>query len=150
MKKDKAIVIVILALAALTAIAAALHFTTRTQVPEGVLRVEHGGRAVELDVGGLELDHVQGAVRNGKGEEKIIDGQGIVLAKLLEQAGVEHYTAVTVTADDEYSAVVTAEEMAGPDRVYLLLEEDGSLRLVVFGDEDSKRNVSKVKLVSVS
>lgn len=150
MKKTKPIYIVIAVLVLLTAIAAAVHFATRTNVPEGSLRVEYGGKAVDLAVGRLELSPVQGTVRNSKGEEKSIDGQGILLSRVLEQAGAGEYSAVTITAGDEYSAVVTAEEAAEAGRVYLLLEEDCSLRLVVFGDENSKRNVSDVKLVSVS
>lgn len=150
MKKIKPIPALIAALVLLTAIAAAIHLATRTDVRSGTLRVEYGDKAVELDVGRLELGPVRGAVRNGKGEELAVDGQGVLLSQVLEQAGVGGYTAVTVTADDEYSAAVTAAEAADPGRVYLLLEGDGSLRLVVFGDENSKRNVSNVKLVSVS
>lgn len=150
MKKIKPIYIVIAALVLLTAAAAAVHLTQRAHVAAGTLRVEHGGKAVELDVGRLELSPVQGTVRNGKGEERSIDGQGVLLSQVLEQAGVGGYTAVTVTADDEYSAAVTADEAAQPGRVYLLLQEDGSLRLVVFGDENSKRSVSNVKLICVS
>lgn len=150
MKKIKPIYIVIAALVLLTAVAAAVHFATRANVRPGMLRVEYGGKAVELAVGELELAPVRGAVRNGKGEERTVDGQGVLLGRVLEQAGVGAYAAVTVTSDDEYSAAVTAEEAADPGRAYLLLEEDGSLRLVVFGDENSKRNVSNVKLVSVS
>lgn len=150
MKKAKPIYIIIAALVLLTAIAAAVHFATRADVRSGALRVEYGGKTVELAVGELKLEPVQGMVRNGKGEELPVDGQGIPLSRLLEQAGVGEYSTVTVTADDAYSAGVTAAETAESGRVYLLLEEDGSLRLVVFGDKNSKRNVSNVKLVSVS
>lgn len=150
MKKIKPVRILIAALVLLTAIAAAVHLTQRAHVPAGTLRVEYGGKAVEVDVGGLELSPVQGTIRNGKGEERFIDGQGVLLSQVLEQAGAGEYAALTVTADDTYSAVVTADEAAQPQRVYLLLQEDGSLRLVVFGDGDSKRSVSNVKLISVS
>lgn len=150
MKKTKQIYILFAVLVLITTIAAAIHFATRTDIPMGVLRVRYGDEAVDLAVGRLELSPVQGTVRNGKGEEKSIDGQGILLSRVLEQAGAGEYSAVTITAADEYSAGVTAEETAEAGRVYLLLEEDCSLRLVVFGDENSKRNVSDVKLVSVS
>ena len=56
---------------------------------------------------------------------------------------------VTVTADDEYSAVVTAEELAAPDKVYLIAQEEDGVQLVVFGDSNSKRNVSNVVRVTV-
>lgn len=150
MKKIKPINAVIAALVLLTIVSAAVHFATRTDVPEGMLRVEYSGTAVELSVDRLELEPVRGTLRSGKGEELTIDGQGLPLSQVLECAGAGNYSEVTVTANDEYSAVVTAEEVADPGRVYLLLEEDGSLRLVVFGDENRKRNVSDVRLVSVS
>ena len=148
MKKIKPINAVIAALVLLTIVSAAVHFATRTDV--GMLRVEYSGTAVELSVDRLELEPVRGTLRSGKGEELTIDGQGLPLSQVLERAGAGKYSVVTVTANDEYSAVVTAEEVADPGRVYLLLEEDGSLRLVVFGDENRKRNVSDVRLVSVS
>ena len=39
---------------------------------------------------------------------------------------------------------VSKEEVDEDGKVYLLKEDDGSLRLVVFGDENSKRSVSNV------
>ena len=54
-----------------------------------------------------------------------------------------------MTADDAYNAVVTAEEIAEPDRVYLIQQDEGGLRLIVFGDSNSKRSVSNVASLSV-
>lgn len=81
------------------------------------------------------MSPVTGTVVNGKGEEKQIDAQGVILS---EACGGEFSTA-TVTASDEYSAVVKSGEDA-----YLILSDDGSLRLIVFGDENSKRDVKDV------
>lgn len=72
---------------------------------------------------------------NGKGEEKQIDAHGVILS---EVCGGEFSTA-TVTASDEYSAVVS-----GGENAYLILSDDGSLRLIVFGDENAKRDVKNV------
>lgn len=148
MKKDKLVKIIILGLVILTAIAAAVHFAVRTQVPEGTVLVEWDGGETPVDLAKLALTEVRGTVRNGKGEELAVDGQGAPLSAILTQAGVTEYSQVTVTAADSYSAVVTAAEIAQPDKVYLMVQEDGP-RLVVFGDENSKRNVTGVAVLTV-
>ena len=45
---------------------------------------------------------------------------------------------------------MTAEELAAPGKVYLTVETDGTFRLVVFGDSNSKRNVSDVIKLTLS
>lgn len=132
------------ALLVLTAALAVIHLGSRTAVPEETLRVEAGGKTVELALSELTPQAVHGVVVNGKGEERTVDAQGAPLSQVLAQAGVTQYLQVTVVADDEYSAVVTAEEIEAEDRVFLLLEEGERPRLVVFGDSNSKRNVSGV------
>ena len=150
MKKTSPVKVAILILVLVTAAVAAFYLTTRTAVPEGVLRVEFaGGKAAELSLEELELVSVQGTVVNGRREERTINAQGILLSDVLREAGVTEYFMVTVTADDEYSARVMAEEIAEPGKVYLLRQEEGSMQLIVFGDENSKRNVSNVARLSV-
>lgn len=150
MKKMSPVKVAILILVLVTATAAAFYLTTRTAVPEGALRVEFAdGKAAELSLEELELVSVQGTVVNGKGEERTINAQGILLSDVLREAGVTEYSMVTVTADDEYSARVMAEEIAEPGKVYLIRQEEGSMQLIVFGDENSKRNVSNVVRLSV-
>lgn len=150
MKKMSPVKVAILILVLVTATAAAFYLTTRTAVPEGALRVEFAdGKAAELSLEELELVSVQGTVVNGKGEERTINAQGILLSDVLREADVTEYSMVTVTADDEYSARVMAEEIAEPGKVYLIRQEEGSMQLIVFGDENSKRNVSNVVRLSV-
>lgn len=144
MKLSKRGFAVLAALLLLTAAAAAVHLSGRDSVPENTLRIEAEGRVIELALGELTPGKVYGTTINGKGEEHAVDGQGLLLSDLLAGAGVTRYAQVTVTADDEYSALVTAEEIAAPDRVFLLLESGERPRLVVFGDPDSRRNVSGV------
>ena len=95
------------------------------------------------------MEPVQGTVVNGRGESRAIDGQGVLLSALLERAEMRADVQITVTADDEYSAVVTAEELAASDKAYLIAQEEGGVQLVVFGDADSRRNVSNVVRVTV-
>ncbi len=66
----------------------------------------------------------------------------------LAQEHITGYSKVSVVSDDSYSAELTADEVKEDGKVYLLNEED-SLRLVVFGDENSKRSVSNVVQIVV-
>lgn len=111
---------------------AVLHLTTRTPDTEGVILIN--GEPVQIS--DLDFNRVCGTVVNGKGEKKQIDAQGAVLS---EVCGGE-FNSATVTASDEYSAVVEKQDS---ENAYLI-EDSGSLRLVVFGDENAKRDVKNV------
>lgn len=150
MKRNRVVVLIIIALVAVTALAAVIHLTTRVSVPEGVLLVETAGQTKEVAWGRLELMSVQGTLINGKGEERTIEAQGILLRDMLEGIGASVETEVTVIAEDEYSASVTAEEIKADGQVYLAATDDGGIQLVVFGDSNSKRNVSGVARLVVS
>ena len=115
-----------------TAILALVHLTTRTPEVEGSILIN--GEAV--DIAYLDLEQVTGTIVNGKGEEKQIDAQGINIAKLFDG----DYESITITASDEYSAVVNADET---DNAYLILDDENP-GLVVFGDSNSKRCVRDV------
>ena len=91
----------------------------------------------------LTLVPVKGTILNGKGEEKVIDAEGIALWSLLDMNGIEVPEKITAVARDEYRAEVSADELAEEGRVCLIKAEDG-LRLIVFGDADSKRIVKDV------
>lgn len=130
MKKKLTIGIAILIV--LTAIFAVIHLTTRTPEIEGSVLVN----GAEVKLSDLDYDKVTGSVKNGKGEIKEIDAEGVKLADILDC----DYDSVKVTASDEYSASVAADEI---DNAYLILD-DGTLRLIVFGDENSKRDVKNV------
>ena len=149
MKKAEPVKLIIIVLVLITAITAVFYLTTRPTVPEDTLRIEKGSQVIELPLERLKFIPVQGTVVNGKGEERTIDAQGILLDQVLREAGISEYLEVTVTADDAYNAVVTAEEIAAPDRVYLIRQDEGGLRLIVFGDSNSKRSVSGVVSLSI-
>ena len=67
---------------------------------------------------------------------------------LLASTKIASYSKVTVVSDDSYTADLTAEEVAESGKAYLLLEQP-YLRLVVFGDQNSKRSVSNVVQIIV-
>ena len=148
MKTRKAIIFVI-GLLLLTGAAAAFHLLTRDQVSEGTVQLIHGDKTYELEIGELDYEQVTGTRMNGKGEEIPVDTSGISMKSVLELKGIAEYSKVKVVSDDSYSAELTAEEVKENSKAYLLHEEEGELRLVVFGDTNSKRSVSNVVQIIV-
>jgi len=141
MKSKNKLPIIMTCLAALVVVLAIIHFATRTKVPEGAVSVETDGKISYLVLTDIPTSHVEGEIVNGKGDIKSIDGEGIRLEDALALVGVTNPKRVTAVADDEYNAVIEGNEIAHDAQVYLLVE-DGEGRLVVFGDPNSKRNVS--------
>ena len=142
MRKHKAIVFV-LALAVLTGMAAWLHLSSREEVAEGTLKMTFADHVYAVDISKLRYEPVSGVRVNGKGEFLPVEGQGISLKDLLESEKIDSYSKVTVISDDSYHAELTAEEVAEEGRAYLMLQDE-ELRLIVFGDSNSKRSVSNV------
>ena len=121
-------------------------------MPDGALLVSCGGENKYVDLNSLETVPVQGGIVNGKGEKSDIDTQGVPLADVIENAGFDPNgaAAVKVTADDEFSAELSGDELNEEGKAYLVGENDGSMRLVVFGDSNAKRNVRNVVSVDIS
>ncbi len=59
-------------------------------------------------------------------------------------AGVGEHMRAYMVADDEYRAEVSAQEIAEENRVYLMIGDEPYASALVFGDQNSKRNVSGV------
>lgn len=150
MKQNKLVILLLAVLLAVTAVAAGIHLSTRQTAQMGTVLVECAGKTEELSLDRVELTAVRGTVVNGKGEERSVDAQGALLSTVLAEAGITSYTQVAVTADDEYSVTVTEEEASAPDRVFLIIQEGERPQLLVFGDPNSKRNVSNVIRLTVS
>lgn len=147
MKTSKALLL-ILVLALLTGVAAWLHLSSREEVAEGTVQITVNGAAQTVKLSDLNYEPVSGVRVNGKGESIPVEGEGISVKDLLETQKVVSCTKVTVISDDSYSAELTAEEIAEDGKAYLLLDE-AYLRLVVFGDRNSKRSVSKIVQIIV-
>ena len=147
MKSHKALAI-ILVLALLTGAAAWFHLSSREEVTEGTVRIMVNGSAQTVKLADLNYEPVSGVRVNGKGESIPVEGEGISVKDLLETQKIVSCTKVTVISDDTYSAELMAEEIAEDGKAYLLLD-DAYLRLVVFGDHNSKRSVSKVVQIIV-
>lgn len=151
-KSTKIIMAAIAALIALTAVFAIIHSVARTEVPDGALLVSCGGEKKYVDLASLDTVSVRGIVVNGKGEKSDVNTQGVPLADVIENAGFDPNGAVTVkvTADDEFSAELSGDELNEDGKAYLVSEEDGSMRLVVFGDSNAGRNVRNVVSVEIT
>lgn len=147
MKSRKAILLVGL-LIIITAITAMIHLNTRQEIPENAIQISVNGEVFMLDIAKLEYEKVSGVRVNGKGEEILVEGMGIKLEEVLKEVDITKYTSISVVSDDSYSAGVSAEEIKEDNKVYLLYEEK-EMRLVVFGDENSKRSVSNVVQIIV-
>lgn len=147
MKANKALVI-ILVLAVFTGIAAWFHLSSREEVTAGTVQIIVDGDAQAVHLSDLNYQQVSGVRVNGKGESIPVEGEGISVKDLLEVRNITSCTKVTVVSDDAYSAQLTAQEIMEDGKAYLLLDED-YLRLMVFGDQNSKRSVSKVVQVIV-
>ena len=142
----------IAALIALTAVFAIIHSAARTEVPDGALLVSCGGEKKYVDLASLDTVSVRGSVVNGKGEKSDVNTQGVPLADVIENAGFDPNGAVTVkvTADDEFSAELSGDELNEDGKAYLVSEDYGSMRLVVFGDSNAGRNVRNVVSVEIT
>ena len=151
-KSTKTIVAAIAALIALTVVFAIIHSAARTEVPDGALLVSCGGEKKYVDLASLDTVSVRGSVVNGKGEKSDVNTQGVPLADVIENAGFDPNGAVTVkvTADDEFSAELSGDELNEDGKAYLVSEDDGSMRLVVFGDSNAGRNVRNVVSVEIT
>ena len=149
MKKHKLTIIIIAALVLLTAVLAVVHLTTRQSEQEGAIQVVCDGKTTLVYIEELKpVAAVNSTVNNNAGEEKQISGQGILVSDVLKLAGVDVEASIEVTAADEYSVSLTAEEVAEEGKAWLLIEE-GTLRLIVFGDQGAKRNVKNVIRLTV-
>ena len=148
MKKNRLIIFALI-LVIITAFATVLHLSTREEVVEGHLKLTIGDKETTTDLDDFEYEQLSGVRVNGKGEEIPMEGEGILMRDLLKSIGAEDYKKVRIVADDSYIAEVNEEEVLEDGKVCLFLQEEGGLRLVVFGDENSKRSVSDVVQIIV-
>lgn len=147
MKTHKALLL-ILVLVIITGIAAWFHLASREEVAEGTLQITVSGNTQTIELAALDYAPVSGVRVNGKGETISVEGRGILVKDLLASTKIASYSKVTVVSDDSYTAELTAEEVAEDGKAWLLLEQP-YLRLVVFGDQNSKRSVSNVVQIIV-
>ena len=145
---NKRIVKLLAAMLAVAAVFAAMVPCILAEEAGPFLTIVAGEGETKIAWDELTLVPVQGTTINGRGEEKAIDAEGVALQSLMDLAGIEALERITVVAGDAYQAEVSADELAEEVKVFLIRSEDG-LRLIVFGDEDSRRIVRDVVQVIV-
>lgn len=140
MKTKKQIIGIILLLLMITSVLVSVNLLSRDKIPKGAIMVDSNDSIDYIFLSRLTLSEVSGTMVNGRGEQTYIRAQGIPLFLLTD----EGCRFATVIASDEYRAVVSADET---DSAFLFLCEDGSTRLIVFGDDSAKRDVKNVEKV---
>jgi hypothetical protein len=119
-------------------------------VETGQLVVSYQNKQQEVVFAQLPLQQIQGTISNAKGQTFPVDAKGLSAEAFLAALNISGFSKMTVVADDEYRAEVSAAEIAAEDTVALILQEDGGVQMVVFTDSNSKRNVTNVVRVEVS
>lgn len=140
---------IIIFLVILTGITALFHLRTREEITKAHVVIKYEDTKITLAMNELEYEEVKGIRINGKGEEIPINAPGISLQKLLNDASIIDYSKLTVISTDSYSAELSFQEIQNENKAFLLHEEEDELRLVVFGDKNSKRSVSHVAQIIV-
>lgn len=152
MKKKDLIIAFVLVLAA--ALIAVIYLNGRNQTPQGSLAVLYENSEKLLNPFSLPLSEVRGTTVNGKGEEKEISEEGVSVKDVLTLAGIKDFSNVRVVSSDEYAAELKAEEFISDHFAFLIRDasDDGSesIRLIVFGDSNSKRQVKDVVRIEVT
>ena len=148
MKSKRKIVCILLACIAIVSVFAVLHFQTRDEVESGMIEIVTTKQRNQVDVEKLPLTKVSGQVKKGGKRIEDVSGDGILLREVIASAGVSDYESIRVISRDEYSATLTSDEIKEADVAYILLD-DGAYRLYVFGDENTKRDVSDVVRIKI-
>ena len=153
MKKKNLLITLVLVLAA--AVIGGVYLKGRSQAPSGSLAIVLDGSETLVDPFSAPSVPVEGTTVNGKGEEKEISETGAALKDVLALAGVGEgaYTSVRAVSSDEYGADLTEEEISSGDRAFLVRDssDEGqeTIRLIVFGDTNSKRQVKDVVRIEI-
>lgn len=149
MKKHKPLMIIGI-LVIITLIVLGINHITRDDVPENAIQVIMEDKTYTVDIESLKYTDVQGTRVNGKGEEKEIKASGVLLKNILNELEITEFESVSVVAEDAFSAEISKDEINDETKVFLIQEEgEDRLRLIVFGDKDSKRSVSNVAQILV-
>lgn len=155
MKKKNFLIIVALIL--FTVVIAIIRVFTGIPKPTaGNLTLIANGKETIVDPSKVSKVDVTGTTVSNKGDKKEINTSGYALKDVITLSGAkdEDFTSVKVTASDEFSATLSATEIADGKSAFLVEEKsdkgDIFFRLIVFGDSDSKRqvkNVARIELI---
>ena len=164
MKKSQLIilaVIVVLALAALVVGLIVRRQQTALETP-GAVTLKYRGQEITVPLSNLDREEFSGETVNGKGERFRNSYRGIELKTLLQENGIspDGITGVTATAEDQFTAEYTGEELREDQKLFLAVQVNGkaaegteegrpAAQVIVFGDENSHRLVRGLKTLDI-
>lgn len=141
-------IIIVLALLLVTALLCVIYLRGRDNTKSGEILVKTASGDISISLDTLSCSPVNGTITNKKGETKEIDSEGVLLFDIPSLTEDSSWSEMKVYADDEYNAVVSKDETEAAENAWLI-KNDGSVRLVVFGDKDSKRDVKNVVQIEI-
>ena len=142
MKHKKILLAAILILGLVTMLLAVFYLNKREKTEAGEVLMVQDGKSRKLRLDQLELSAFSGTIFNRKGEQKTVSGEGV---RLSDVTGTSGFSEVILTSDDAYSAVVKVEEV---DQAWLWIE-NGEARLLVFSDQNARRDMKHVVRIEV-
>ncbi|WP_036610731.1 hypothetical protein [Oribacterium sp. P6A1] len=133
----------ILGLAIVTGIVSAIYLKGRKSIPENQISLTVNSEEKFISLSDFKFSKVSEDISNKKGETKHIEGDGVLIKDII---GSVSFSDITVISDDEYRASLGPDDM---ENAWLLLDE-GTARLIVKGDKNSKRDVKNVVRIEVN
>ncbi|MBQ1579859.1 MAG: hypothetical protein IIZ86_01845 [Firmicutes bacterium] len=145
--KKKTLLIILAVLVVLAAVLAVIVSRNQPQKAVSEVIIVQNGKQAKVDLGKLDLTDVKATVTRANGKTLEIDAKGLEMRKLLEK--YSGYTTLTVSAEDNYTAEIKADELQTEKNVYLIIGEENKPRLVVLSDSNAKRDVKNVLTIEL-
>lgn len=145
--KKKTLLIILAVLVVLAAVLAVIVSRNQPQKAVSEVIIVQNGKQTKVDLSKLDLTDVKATVTRANGKTLEIDAKGLELRKLLEK--YSGYTTLTVSAEDNYTAEIKADELQTEKNVYLIIGEENKPRLVVLSDSNAKRDVKNVLTIEL-
>ena len=145
--KKKTLLIILAVLVVLAAVLAVIVSRNQPQKAVSEVIIVQNGKHTKVDLGKLDLTDVKATVTRANGKTLEIDAKGLEMRKLLEK--YSGYTTLTVSAEDNYTAEIKADELQTEKNVYLIIGEENKPRLVVLSDSNAKRDVKNVLTIEL-
>ncbi len=143
----KTLIVILTVLVVLAAVLAVIVSNNQPRIAVREVIIVQNGKQTRVDLGKLDLTDVKATVTRASGKTLEIDAKGLELRSLLEE--YSGYTTLKVSAEDNYTAEIKADELQTDNNVYLIIGEENKPRLVVLSDSNAKRDVKNVLTIEL-
>jgi hypothetical protein len=143
----KTLIVILTVLVVLAAVLAVIVSNNQPRKAVSEVIIVQNGKQTRVDLGKLDLTDVKATVTRASGKTLEIDAKGLELRSLLEE--YSGYTTLKVSAEDNYTAEIKADELQTDNNVYLIIGEENKPRLVVLSDSNAKRDVKNVLTIEL-